>query len=53
MAEALCYEAAKAHTREGRHGRTSNRLAQRLFEGLDWEVRTSGGRGWGGEETNW
>ncbi|KXZ54545.1 hypothetical protein GPECTOR_4g610 [Gonium pectorale] len=37
VAEALQYESAKAHTREGRSGRTSNRLAQRLFEGLDWE----------------
>ncbi|KAG2436142.1 hypothetical protein HYH02_011648 [Chlamydomonas schloesseri] len=37
VAEALQYESAKAHTKEGRGGRTSNRLAHRLFEGLDWE----------------
>ncbi|GFR49004.1 hypothetical protein Agub_g11025, partial [Astrephomene gubernaculifera] len=37
VAEALQYESAKAHAREGRGGRTSNRLAHRLFEGLDWE----------------
>ncbi|PNW83102.1 hypothetical protein CHLRE_06g306700v5 [Chlamydomonas reinhardtii] len=37
VAEALQYESAKAHIKEGRGGRTSNRLAHRLFEGLDWE----------------
>ncbi|KAG2426350.1 hypothetical protein HXX76_013107 [Chlamydomonas incerta] len=37
VAEALQYESAKAHAKEGRGGRTSNRLAHRLFEGLDWE----------------
>ncbi|GIL83118.1 hypothetical protein Vretimale_11395 [Volvox reticuliferus] len=37
VAEALQYEAAKAHMKEGARGRTSNRLAHRLFEGLDWE----------------
>ncbi|KAG2490673.1 hypothetical protein HYH03_010842 [Edaphochlamys debaryana] len=37
VGEALQYESAKAHAKEGRGGRTSNRLAHRLFEGLDWE----------------
>ncbi|GLC33437.1 hypothetical protein PLESTB_000075600 [Pleodorina starrii] len=37
VAEALQYESAKAHMKEGARGRTSNRLAHRLFEGLDWE----------------
>jgi hypothetical protein len=38
VAEALQYESARAHTKEGKGGRTSNRLAHLLFEGLDWEV---------------
>ena len=38
VGDALQYESAKAHIKEGRSGRTSNRLAHRLFEGLDWEV---------------